>query len=714
MSGAFKRIEVRVFASLRRQPPTGWGRAAFWLLLAYLSCSVIGLLPGDWGSPFRALRWLLLAPLVLCCLVLLFRWIFGHLLWKVRDRLIVTYLLMGLAPLILSATLALLVGYIFFGQFATFAASSAFHMELANLRAENRDFALHVAQALAANPKTRIVLLPDYALETHAHGHDGLALAAFANGRKVPLAQERGGKGLILAPASLPSPPSINAPPAWATNGFEGFAVDGSGLYLRSVESETAGGQTAIMVASLPVGKHMLERLASGLGSIHIIRSDFDLTRTAQGEDEEARPDISGGTLRPARNLLDVKVGFPAPLATVDWATGKAPSFPLGMAVISRPSLLYDRLFTTSLLMGSVIRDAFIGIAIFFVLLELIAFLMAVGLNRTITESIHELYRATTEIDKGDLTHRIVVKRRDQLGALSGSFNRMAASLDRLLIEQREKQRMENELAIAQQVQENLFPPVDVSLAALELHGICRPARTVSGDYYDFLVLGERQLFLALGDISGKGISAALLMATLHSAVRAYQFAGTEWAEATVHTAAGGSNRRERSPTQVLSWESTGLFSSPGKLLELLNRQLYATTQPEKYATLFLAHYDAGDNRLTYANGGHLPPIVLCADGRVKRLDRGGTVVGLIDDMRYEQGSVELAQGDLLIAYSDGVTEPENEFGEFGEERLLEVVGRNRHLPLAAISDQVLQTLRAWIGAQEQPDDITLVMARQH
>ena len=93
--------------------------------------------------------------------------------------------------------------------------------------------------------------------------------------------------------------------------------------------------------------------------------------------------------------------------------------------------------------------------------------------------------------------------------------------------------------------------------------------------------------------------------------------------------------------------------------------------------------------------------------------DCGGTVVGLIDNMSYEQGIERLNPGDILIAYSDGVTEPENEFGEFGEDRLLEVVRRHRHLPLEAISEQVMQSLRSWIGGQEQPDDITLVLARQ-
>jgi len=154
------------------------------------------------------------------------------------------------------------------------------------------------------------------------------------------------------------------------------------------------------------------------------------------------------------------------------------------------------------------------------------------------------------------------------------------------------------------------------------------------------------------------------------------------------------------------------LFEEPAKILSLLNRHLYRSTQPEKYATLFLAHFDADASRLTYSNGGQLPPLLLRANGAVERLDRGGTVVGLLDNMVYEQDSMQMHAGDILIAYSDGVTEPENEFGDFGEERLVDVVRRHRHLPLEVISGQVMQALRNWIGVQEQPDDITLVLAR--
>jgi sigma-B regulation protein RsbU (phosphoserine phosphatase) len=116
---------------------------------------------------------------------------------------------------------------------------------------------------------------------------------------------------------------------------------------------------------------------------------------------------------------------------------------------------------------------------------------------------------------------------------------------------------------------------------------------------------------------------------------------------------------------------------------------------------------------LTYSNAGQLPPLVLGRDGAIRRLDQGGTVVGLMDGMHYEEDRFQMRPGDIMVAYSDGVTEPENDFGEFGEERLMDVVRRYRDEPLHVISTKVMQALDAWIGADEQPDDITLVLARQ-
>jgi phosphoserine phosphatase RsbU/P len=401
-----------------------------------------------------------------------------------------------------------------------------------------------------------------------------------------------------------------------------------------------------------------------------------------------------------------------------DWDTGKPDSVPI--TVDSRPSLLYRQLFGGSL--GGVVTSAYriglIVLCILFAIIELFALVMAIRLSRTITASVADLYDATQRIDRGELNHRIGVQREDQLAELSRSFNKMTGSLQRLLEEQKEKERLQNEISIAQEVQANLFPHQMSGLERLELHGVCRPARSVSGDYYDFLVFHEAAhdgqvnrretgVGIALGDISGKGISAALLMATLHSAVRAYRFASEELVYSESSIDGLMASRDER------GGDCDELFQSPGRILSLLNRHLYRSTQPEKYATLFLAHYDAGSSMLTYSNAGQLPPLVLGRDGVVRRLDKGGTVVGLMDGMRYDEDRFQMQVGDIMVAYSDGVTEPENDFGEFGEERLIEVVSRYRDQPLHVISTQVMQALDAWIGADEQPDDITLVLARQ-
>ena len=282
----------------------------------------------------------------------------------------------------------------------------------------------------------------------------------------------------------------------------------------------------------------------------------------------------------------------------------------------------------------------------------------------------------------------------------------MTRYIEKLILEQKEKQRLENELAIAQEVQAQLFPRQISDLESLEVHGFCRPARTVSGDYYDFVTASSHKLILAAGDISGKGISAALLMATIHSAVRAYSMESMpQLREPVAVGAVAGSGRL------MATWPD-GVEVSPGALLGLLNHQLYESTPPEKYATLFLAVYDGRSHQLTYSNGGHLPPILIREDGSIRRLEAGGTVVGLFDNMTYDEGSVEMSPGEVFLAYSDGITEPENEFGEFGESRLIELVRDNRHLPLPQISQIVTQAVDNWIGDNEQPDDVTLVLAR--
>jgi sigma-B regulation protein RsbU (phosphoserine phosphatase) len=302
---------------------------------------------------------------------------------------------------------------------------------------------------------------------------------------------------------------------------------------------------------------------------------------------------------------------------------------------------------------------------------------------------VDTLYDATERVKAGDFSYRTHFPSRDQLTALGGAFDSMTASVERLMQESQERMRLQSELDIAREVQRRLFPQSVPRVPGLDLYGVCKAARSVSGDYYDFLKLDEHRVGLVLGDVSGKGISAALLMAAIQSALRAQFYDGF----------AGG----QSSPLTPFS---------TAQVVDRLNRQLYANTPLEKYVTFFFAIYDARSRNLSYTNAGHLPPI-LFRDGKIDHLRTGGTVVGLFPAMKYEVGEIELEPKDLLLAYTDGITEPENTYGEeFGESRLLDVTRRMLSASPEVLAETIYHSVDDWTGSPELQDDMTLLLAR--
>lgn len=627
---------------------------------------------------------ILIGPIILCIVVLsplliilFYRWLTQRFLWRVRNRLILTYALMSLAPVILCLTLFAIASYIFGGQFATNSALTQLDQASVSVSDETVSATL---VSLASNGHT---------LATQHSARVGtvlpISLAAVKSGKFHPLTES--------APDEA-ADPFINQPvPEWLFSGFRGLVLFKDQLYLVAYTKLSQGGKTITVLGSQPFNNDALGNIAEDLGHV-ILMPGFSLAVNSKDDDSSKDkqdhnfPKLDAGTLPPRAHLLDPPVVFSAPTSVLSWQTGK--DFHGIVTVFSRPSILYTRLFASTNGLGKVVRIILIVIAFFFALLELFALLMAAGLSRTITRSVAELYRGTREIDAGHLDHRIVIKRKDQLGALATSFNGMTASIVDLLAQQREKERLLSELSIAREVQANLFPQSPVALPGFEIHAVCQPARTVSGDYFDFIIGRHgNELCLALGDISGKGISAALLMASLHSAVRAF-----------------GLSTSDGRPGD------SGL-PSPATLLELLNKHIFASTPPEKYATLFLAYYDAATRRLTYSNGGHLAPMILSADGTVKHLDCGGPPVGLFNGLKYCEDSIELQSGDLLMAFSDGLTEPEHNEEQFGEDRLFDYIREHNAEPLPTLATNTLHRLQEWIGNHEQPDDMTLLLARQ-
>ena len=470
---------------------------------------------------------------------------------------------------------------------------------------------------------------------------------------------------------------------------FNGFVLDRDRLHLRTLKRfdvEPSGRRrSGSGLECATVTAEMLQAAASEAWArwpyFHLDQGGNIQIPPPSTASPKARIRVEAGKVPPESYRFDPALRFYTFFQAVVWETGKAETG--GIGVITRPSKLYAVLFAT---LGDdteiVLRNILIGIAIFFGLIELTALFIGVRLSRGMTRSVADLYRATGYVNRGDLEHRIHVHGWDQMASLEQSFNSMTESLARLMGEQKEKQRLESELAIGHEVQNSLFPRNFAGSPSLEVYGVCQPARSVSGDYYDFIPLGADRLMLAVGDISGKGISAALLMATVHAFVRAY-------ALEPLRGEPSASDRR-------MYYRGDGTTQSeltPAMLMTTLNYQLFRGTPPEKYATMFLACYDAALRQLKYSNAGHLSPILLSADGNVSRLDTSGTVVGLFDGATYDESTVAMLPGDIFIAFTDGVTEPENASGEFGEERLIELVKATFRRPALRASAMPLPKL---------------------
>jgi phosphoserine phosphatase RsbU/P len=391
--------------------------------------------------------------------------------------------------------------------------------------------------------------------------------------------------------------------------------------------------------------------------------------------------------LLPRTNWLDVPVRGAATLKAyqVEPDPDKYPSVHLVPAPVLatfslRPSTVNKSLFSSVGAIGPILLAIVTVSAAVFLILEIAALATGTVLTRTITRSIDDLYNATLHVARGDFSHRVRVHNQDQLGALGESFNGMTGSIKNLIEGERQRQRLEHEIAIASEVQQELFPKSLPSLPGLQLAAVCKPARVVSGDYYDFVRLRPTSVGIALADISGKGIFAALLMASLQAALRC-----------------------------TATLDGNGDTS---KLVTLLNGHLFRNTSDDRYATLFYATYDSETHKLTYTNAGHLPPFFVAKDC-VKQLDQGGTVVGLFEQTPYTQVTLDVPPGSLLVVYSDGVTEAMNAYGEeFGIKRLEGEILSHRDLPALRLMERLIAAAEKWTGTSERADDVTVVVAR--
>lgn len=656
-----------------------------------------------------------------------------RLLWRLTRRLIVTYVFIAFVPIILILLLVGMGAFILNGQFAAYLVSRRLQEHVDELKQINRVVAHEAAHIQSSDPQAVFDSLRDFYqsdIQPYAANYPGLeitlrsgnpertgAASSRNQGRDLEVTLQVGSKeqGFRLNGEPMKRPISE---PRWLTDKedeWSGFAINRGQITLAAVEREETSAGPLTLILSMPVTADLLNLVGKGIGPVVVIplipppkraRPGRNLPRGRRlppyhpppehvevyGEEALAgyRVESSAVPLPAPRSWFDFRVRGASAINPILWHAPKLTEARDPVLVVS-----YSRIFPLNGQLLSILGRfsefwviAFIVVGVVFLSIEIVALAIGVLLTRSITSTVNRLQVATERVKSGDLSHRIGLPPRDQVSALGAAFDTMTASIQRLMIESREKVRLENELRIAREVQQQLFPQASPDIRGARVFGECRPARGVSGDFYDFLTFGRGQLGLALGDVSGKGIYAALLMAGIQSAVRAQFYDGhphEQSVEGPVSTAV---------------------------VLDRLNRQVYDNTPDAKYATFFYAVYEAETRSLCYTNAGHPAPFLFRGD-RLTRLDAGGTVLGLFPSVLYQQDLVRLEPGDLLLAFTDGLVEPENEYGEeFGDERLADVVREARHLPPDRLAETVYREVADWAGGAEPADDMTLLYLR--
>lgn len=596
-------------------------------------------------------------------------WVRNQLLWRLRNRLIVAYVFIAVVPVVLLLTMAGLAAYGLYLQLGAHLLQDDLNERTSMIAAD----ADTITGAIEDAVPRKAASLSEESLRAYP-GVASVIAAARVNWPELRVLPNRG-QHLLKA-----------------GNGrhYAGLVEMDKRLWLASAESRDGAAGPITVLVGVPLTPAVLDGLSSDLGPVYMVLLESSGKKTPEefGINIGDRSYIVGQqisskkrVLAPAANWFDMRVSGASTLEAARAEPLESPSTsPVLASFALRPSAVNHKLLTSVGAVGPLLVAVIVIVGVVFLILELVALATGVVLTRTITRAVGDLYEATLWVRRGDFTHRVRVPKRDQLGALSESFNEMTASVAQLIEEQRRRQRLENELSIAREVQEQLFPRSLPSVCGLELAAICRPARTVSGDYYDFISLGPSRLAIALADISGKGISAALLMASLQAALRSQaQIAG---------------------------------HADPAELVGRLNAGMFKNTSDDRYATFFYGVYDAQAKTLTYTNAGHLAPFFVTKAG-VQRLEEGGTVVGLFEEFAYEQKTLQVEPGSVLVAFSDGLTEPENAFGEeYGMVRLEAEILRQRNVTAQKMAEDLIAASEQWAGSAEQADDITVVVAR--
>jgi serine phosphatase RsbU (regulator of sigma subunit) len=617
-----------------------------------------------------------------------------RLLWRVRRKLIISYVFIGFVPAILLAAFSALGALLLFSNFASYlvqarlarlgdraasiAATTAREIERAGGGRISSVLSQVEADAARELPRASIAVLP-------AGRICGQAASTAGAGNDALWTKEARRPAGVAGPWSHVGPP--DALPAWVgCGGFQGLLAYGSPatrLLARAVAFPEAPGRDYAVVVDLPVDDAVKRQLRAETG----VELGGVVGLTTDGAELlEAAPAAPAATRAPGTLPL-TSVSF---LQYVDWETGRTGSAVASLQLSVRE--IYDKLSTAqgpigSRSFGQGLLVLLMVVGVLFLIIEAFALVAGFALARSITGSVHGLFVGTERVRRGDFTHKIAVQAQDQLGELARSFNSMTASIEDLLREAAEKKRLEEELRIAREIQMSLLPQGPLQMPGLSVTAVCVPAREVGGDYYDFFPLGDDRLGVLIADVSGKGTSAALYMAELK---------GLMLSLSKIHT-------------------------SPRELMISANRIIAANLDARSFITMTYAVIDLNAGRLTYARAGHTPLMYLpgapSPTRKVQVLAPDGLVLGLkIDDGELfeqilQEEALPLRRGDVYLFYTDGISEAMNAADDcFGESRLARLLEEHAHLPGEELRERVLRDVHAFAGDTPQHDDMTMIL----
>ena len=605
-------------------------------------------------------------------------------LWRVRRKLILSYVFLGFVPLVLVGAFVLTGAMLVYMMVANY----VFRENFGDLVADVHQFAETSAIELGrSTTDARTAIERKY--QNLATQYPELSIAVVAV--DAP-AGASAADPITAGPWRHGTPPTTA--PSWVARGgnFSGVLVPSSAanstpeLLLRAAVVTPDGKR--IVIADLPVDASIVDRVQQQTGA-----RLTSISAPECGAASSPRQDPVDRGLRTlfsdtvsfmeCRNWDDgstgrLSIGLEAPVSELTARLAAAGSSELGPRTSPVPLVGSDNWW-------ALFVNLLVVLGGLLLIIQASALVMGSLLVRSITAAVHELFVGTERIQQGDFAHRIRIESRDQLEDLAGSFNRMSASIDHLLLVQREKQRLDDELRIAREIQKSLLPVSPPRLEGLDIADLCEPAREVGGDYYDFFQLGPRRLAVLIADVSGKGTSAALYMAELKGLMLAL-------------------SRAEESPRE---------------LLIQVNRHLADHLDNRSFVTMTYTVIDLEERTLTTARAGHTPLIVV-SGGRSEVIVPDGMVLGLRlpgASERFADVLVEhtrpLLPGDVIVLYTDGITEAMDADGElFGDTALARVLAGEHHRDAAGIRERVVRDVRAFVGDAEPHDDMTMVILK--